>query len=36
MVLATAVPWSVSLLLIALAGNGPALFSALAIWGRQR
>ena len=33
MVLAMAVPWSMSLWLIALADSGPALFGALVIWG---
>jgi len=33
MVAATVVPWSISLWLIALAGNGPTLFGALVIWG---
>jgi fucose permease len=33
LVLATAVPWSMSLWLIALADSGPALFGALVIWG---
>lgn len=33
MVLATAVPWALSIVLIALASSGPLLFGALVVWG---